>query len=217
MTIQFDKTDQKPREIVPKKNHVARLYSVIEIGLVPNPFFGKPTPDGEVNTKEFNRIVRLTWELPNELREFDGQKKPMVIGKDFTLSVYKQSGLRKIINGMLGGISDEDAESFDLHSLIGKTCLLQTGIKEGKNGDYAIILSASELPEGLTAPDQFNESVYLDYGEGWDDATYAGLPQFLKDKMAESQEMKRRVSSSETDELAGEFDYKENDLPPSPF
>lgn len=206
MTINIEKGEQKTRELVPVKNHVARLYSIVEIGHVPNPFYSE-----EVETsKPLVHQVRLTWELPNELREFDGQKKPMVIGGKYTISMYEKANLRAIVDGMLGGLSEEDAENFDLRTLLGKTCLLQTGQKKSKAGnEYSYVISTSQVPEGLTEPVQVNTSLYLDYSDGWDAGAYEGLPQFIKDDMNASTEMKRRVSGSET----GGEDIEPSDIP----
>lgn len=183
--IPFNKED-KPKELVPEGNHVAILYSIVEIGHVPDTFPG--------NEGQFVHQIRLTWELPDETREFDGEQKPMVIGRDFTVSLGDKSNLKPFVEGMLGGLSDEDKEFFTFENLKGKPCMLQVIHKKSKKtgNPYAFAASCAQVPKKLEVPKQFNESVYLDYREGWDDATYAALPQFIKDKMAESTEMKAK-------------------------
>lgn len=192
--IHIEKGEQKPREIVPVKNHVARLYSIVEIGHVPNDFPGK---EGT-----FVHEVRMTWELPNEMRDFDGKQKPMVIGGKYTISMYEKANLRKVVDGMLGGLSEEDVETFNIKSLLGTACLLQTGQRTSKAGNkYAYVISTSQLPEGLKAPQPFNDEQYLDYSaDGWSDEVYGKLPQFVKDDMEKSQEMQKRGGFSEKEE-----------------
>ena len=187
----IDFNAEKPvRELVPTGNHIARLYSIIEIGHVTEEYMGQE--------KRMHKI-RLTWELPEEKREFDGEQKPMVIGREYTVSLYEGSNLRPIVEGMLGEL---DEENFDIKELLGKPCMLQVVHKTSKTSgrEYALISSAAQLPKGLKAPEQFNPSVYLDYKEGWDDAAYEALPQFIKDDMAESEEMKSRLSGDNVEE-----------------
>jgi len=188
--IPFNK-DEKPKELVPEGNHVAILYSIVEIGNVPDTYPG--------NEGQFVHQIRLTWELPDETREFDGEQKPMVIGRDFTVSLGDKSNLKPFVEGMLGGLSDEDKEFFSFENLKGKPCMLQVIHKKSKKtgNPYAFAASCAQVPKKLEVPKQFNESVYLDYREEWNDSVYATLPQFIKDKMADSQEMKSRSGFAE--------------------
>lgn len=183
--------NEKERELAPAGNHVARLYSIVEIGHVPNTFEGK---EGTVVHQ-----VRLTWELPDELREFNGEQKPMVIGRTYTVSLGEKSNLRPIVDGMFGGLSEEEIEGFSFKDLVGKTCMLQvihgTSKKTGKK--YSGISSAAQLPKSMPEPKAFNEATYLDYREGWDEKVYTSLPQFMKESMAQSSEMQDKKINPE--------------------
>lgn len=190
--IDFSAKDQKPRELVPAGAHVARLYSIVEIGTIEGEYMGNPTQ---------KRKVRLTWELPEETREFDGEMKPLVIGKTYTISLFEQAKLRPIVVGMLGGLTEEQEENFDIKSLLGQPCMLQVTHEEFSGRKYANVAGATQLPKSVKAPKQYNENVYLDYAEGWDDAVYGKLPQFIKDKMAESHEMKARNGADGFEEI----------------
>lgn len=181
--IDFKGTD-KPKELVPQGAHVAILYSIIELGTMEGEYAGQPT---------LKRKIRLSWELPEETREFDGVQKPMVIGKKYTASLYEQSKLRPIVVGMLGGLSEEQEENFDIKSLLGKACMVQVSHEEFNGRKYATVTSVTQLPKSMKAPKQFNPSVYLDYADGWNQEIYDSLPQWMKDAMAESQEMKSRM------------------------
>lgn len=188
--------NDKTYELVPEGTHLARVYSIVEIGHVPNTF-----PNAQFPT---THKVRITWELPEEQREFNGEKKPMAIGAKYTISLGEKSNLLPIIEGILGSLNDEDKETFDLKSLLGKTCLVsvvhRTSQTTGKQ--YAQVASTSKLPKGMKAPEAFNPPTYLDYGEGWDDGVYAKLPQFLKDDMATSDEMRvRQGKKTQDDEI----------------
>lgn len=178
MAIKFDKGEERP--ILPEGNHLARLYSVVEIGTVPVAYREEPA-----------RQIRLTWELPEETAEFDGVQKPLVIGNKYTASMYKESKLRKIVEGMTGKLDDKEADDFDLQTLLGKACMLNVVHTVGKNGKtYANVASAAPLPKAIKeVPEQFNPSVWLDYQDGWSEEVYGKLPAWVQREMQESQEM----------------------------
>lgn len=177
--------DSKPRELPPAGAHVAILYSIIELGTMEGEYMGKPT---------LKKKIRLNWELPEEIREYDGVQKPMVVGKTFTASLFEQSKFRPIVVGMLGGLTEEQEETFDVKSLLGRGCMVQIAHDEYNGTKFANVVSVTQLPKSVKLPKQFNPTKYLDYSDGWDDDIYDSLPQFIKDKMAESQEMKARMN-----------------------
>lgn len=196
------KNESKPRELTPEGNHIARLYSIIEVGTVPVAYKEEPS-----------RQVRFTWELPEEMREFNEEQKPMVIGNKYTASMYKEAKLRKVVEGMVGKLSDEEADEFDLHTILGKVCMLNVVHTVGKNGKtYANVASAAPIPKAVKeVPEQINESVYLDYAD-FDQAVYEKLPEWIKKEMAESTEMKEKNGAAKSD-----FEYPSNELSDSPF
>lgn len=180
--IDFKGTD-KPKVLVPAGSHAARLYSIIHVGNVPD------------SMRESGRrnVIRFTWELPEEMREFNGEQKPMVIGAKYTVSLNEKSNLRPVVETLLGKFEDEDIEGFDIKSLLGKECLISVVHKKSsQGGDYAAVAGVAQLPKGMKVGTAYNSQVYLDYNEGWDDSVYANLPQWLKDEMATSDEMKRK-------------------------
>ena len=75
------------RELIPAGLQVARCYSMIEIGSVAETWEGQ---------SKVSKKVRLTFELPNELRTFkpENGEQPMSISKTFTLSMHEKAGLR---------------------------------------------------------------------------------------------------------------------------
>lgn len=200
------KNDSKERDIIPAGNYVATLYSIVQIGTVSDSYMGE---------EKMLPKVLLTWEIPKLMREFDGQKKPLVIGKKYTISWGEKANLRKIVTGMLGEIPEED-EGFDLKSLLGRSCMLQVinGVGKESGRKYAAIGAVAQLPEEVSTPAQNNASIYLDYNEGWDEGVYASLPQWIKDDMAESEEMKKRNGFSDKKSTSGDIEYPMDDLNP---
>lgn len=203
MAINF-KNEKKPKELLPAGAYIATLYSVVQFGTMNGEYKGKATKKNK---------IRLTWELPEELREFDGEMKPMVVGKTYTASIFEQAKLRPIVEGILGEINED---TFSIESLVGKACMVQLAPAEYLGNEYMDVVSATQLPKSVPAPKQINDSVYLDYQESWSDEVYANLPQWMKDKMADSEEMKARNGFAEKD-LKMPYDGDEPDPSGIPF
>lgn len=205
--MQVPKTDTKPRELVPEGNHVATLYNILYMGTIETPYIN---PDG---TKKEQYKVRLTFELPEELREFerDGEtiKLPMVISKECTLSLYKGTQtavLRTIAHALIGqALKDEEAESFDIDDLLGKSCMVEVTHEEYDGNKYAKAVGFGSLPKGLKAPKQVNESKVVSVTDSpLDDLDE--LPDFIKKKIFSSKEYRARVGESKGDDIADDPD-----------
>ena len=169
--------------------YAARCYSMIHIGTVSEPYMGQ--------MKDQNKI-RITWELPTELKEFkEGEgDKPYMVSKDYMLSMYEKSNLRKHIDSWRGKpLTDEEAEAFDVTKLLGAECLLSIIHKPSKDGKkvYAEITSVSRLPKGMTCPPQINPSFEFNY-DPFDQEKFLSLPEWLRKKMEVTPEYKKAIS-----------------------
>jgi hypothetical protein len=82
-------------------------------------------------------------------------------------------------------------EEFDVESLVGKECLITIAQKPKKDGtgNYAYIDSTTRIPKGMTCPKAVNEPQILNY-TNWNEELYQKLPDFLKEKIATSDEYK---------------------------
>lgn len=186
----------------------ARCYSMIHIGTVKENILG---------TEKILNKVRLTWELPTELKEFkqgDGEK-PYVISKDFTLSMHEKATLRKFLEGWRGkSFSEDEAKCFDITVLLGKPCMLSVIHKKGKNNNtYAEIASCLALPKGFVCPDQINATLELNYTDHWSDKEFSKLPQFIKDKMVQSAEFKAMMQPETVETTNNDSSETHDDLP----
>lgn len=171
-------TKEFTRTVVPEGTYVARLYSFIDLGVQEGQYKGEPTS---------NRKVRLTFELPTETKEFDGAEKPLVISKEYTLSMHPKSRLRPVVEALVGvSFTDPEAINFDfeddIDQLLGKECMLSVSHFEGQRGLSAQIDSVVRLMKGATCPPQFNESTFYLLKHG-DNEVFQNLPQFIKDKI----------------------------------
>jgi len=168
------------RELIPAGNYAARCYKMIEIGTVQEQF--------GLQTK-----VRIGWELPTELKVFSPEKgsQPLVIDKEYTLSMNDKANLRKMLASWRGkDFSILECREFDITKLIGKTCMINIIHKPGKADPskmYQEIGSVSPLPRGLHIPDQINPTFLLTY-DAWDQGKYDSLPEFIQTKIRSSDE-----------------------------
>ena len=141
-------------ELVPAGNHIARCYSMVEIGTVHDETF---------NVRR--KLVRISWELPNERKVFkpENGEQPFAIHKEYTLSMNEKANLRKDLESWRGkGFSDKEAEAFDITKLLGVPCMLNIIHKTGNNGNqYAQVVSITPVAKGTECPPQINQSFVL--------------------------------------------------------
>ena len=173
-------------EPIPTGNYPARCFSMIHIGTIEDTILGQ--------TKILNK-VRITWELPTELKVFkeENGEQPMVISKEFTLSLHEKSTLRNFLKNWRGkDFTEEEAKAFDVTKLIGVPCMLNITHKKSKDGQrvYAEIGSISAMPKGFVCPNQINDSFIFTYDD-FDNETFMNLPEFLRLKMVTSVEFKK--------------------------
>lgn len=142
------------------------------------------------------RDVRIVWELPTELMQ--GLYKPEVAGRPFAVgqnynqSLAKTSKLRKILVSWRGrDFSDEEAKSFEPHSLLGIACTLSLVENEG----YINVHSVAGVMRGMAVPKQINPSIFLSLEpEEFDETVFFALPDKTREKIAGSPEFKRLLA-----------------------
>ena len=172
------------RELIPAGNYIARCYQMIEIGTINEVILGA--------SKQLHK-VRIGWELPTELRVFDEAKgeQPLVISKDYTLSLNEKSNLRKMLASWRGkDFTEAEAKCFDITVLVGIPCMLNIIHKPKKTDPTAIfeeIGSISAMPKGVMPAAAINKPFVLSY-DTWNDEKFQTLPDFIKTKMQGSLE-----------------------------
>jgi hypothetical protein len=178
------KNNSTPREPIPSGNYIARCYQMIEIGTVTEFISG---------SAKTMRKVRIGWELPEELRVFkqENGEQPLVVSKEYTLSMNEKSNLRKDLKSWRGkDFTDVEAESFDITKLLGIPCMLNIIHKPSKKDSsrvYEEIAGITSLPKGVKCPPQINDTFELNY-ESFDTELFNTLPDFIKQKMQGSVE-----------------------------
>ena len=186
MAINATSTSNTPRELIPAGNYLARCYKMIEIGTVPTEYLG---------VEKMTHKVRFGWELPLELKVFkpENGEQPLVIDKEYTLSLADKSNLRRDLKSWRGkDFTPAEAELFDVTKLLGVPCMLNIIHIAGKKDPtkfYEAISSISPMPKGIFCTNQINETFVFDF-ENFDKAKFDSLPQFIREMIATSNEYK---------------------------
>lgn len=198
------------RELIPSGLQVARCYSMLEIGTVSETWEGQSK-----NSKK----VRLTFELPNELRVFkpENGEQPMSISKTFTLSMHEKAGLRKFLEQWRGkAFSEDEAKRFDVSNLLGAPCTLTIVHTEKDGKTFSNISSVAPVMKNMSCPDQINPNKILSY-DAFDWEIYNSLPEFLQNQMAATPEYGRlqAAMAAQNRNVATAQPMKPQELPPA--
>jgi hypothetical protein len=207
MKIIASNTGGTTYEPVPAGTYIARCFSMVHIGTVMETFQGE---------SKLQNKVRLTWELPLELKVFNEERgeQPYTLGKEFTLSLNEKATLRKFLESWRGkAFTEDEAKSFDISVLLGKPCMLNVIHKVSqKNGKtYAEIASVSPMMKGMNCPDQISDTFIFGY-DPYEQWRFDSLPDYLKDKVRGSIEYQAAMSPQHTQALPAVEEAAE-DLP----
>jgi hypothetical protein len=175
--------NSKEFKIAPAGLHMARLYSIIDLGHQATEWAGE--------TKIMHKVV-FTWELHGDddaglaLKTDDG--KPLIVSKRYTVSLGDQARLRQDLEAWSNKkMTPEDRKNFDLKNLLGKFCMVN--ITHSEDGKYANISGISPVPSALrnVQPEGVNPTLHFWLNE-FDQSKYDALPKYYKEKIAESSE-----------------------------
>lgn len=181
------------RELIPAGNHIARCYSMVQIGTIQEHIMGKD--------KELHK-VRITWEVPGEMRVFNEEsgEQPMVVSKEYTLSMNEKATLRKDLESWRGApFTEEEAKAFDITALLGIPCMLNIIHKTSAGGNQYVAISAvSSIPKEIkeSVPAQINDNFEFTLQGDFDQGKFDTLPEFLQDKIKSSKEYKELFSGN---------------------
>lgn len=158
-------------ELAPAGNHVARCYAVVDLGMQTRTWN---------NVESEKRIVRISWELCNELME-DG--RPFSVSQNYTLSLGEKSNLRKDLQSWRGrDFSEQELEGFDLFTVLSAPAMVNIVHKQSGDRTYANVGSVSPIPKGLEAPPLQNAILKFSLDE-YDESVFDSLPDWLQKKI----------------------------------
>jgi hypothetical protein len=184
--------------MIPEGVHLARCVSIIDVGTQLNNKF-----------QNYSRQVVIQWEIPNEMIEINGEKKPRLYSQDYTLSLHAKAKLRKHLEAWRGkSFTDEELDGFDMKNVLGKVCQLQIIHNKKNDNVYANLGSIMACPKGSNATKQISESIYID----WEDPEFKNkvlkLPKWIQNKIKDAKEFK----NDSNDDMPA-FDLSDDDLP----
>ena len=132
---------------VPAGTHTAINNGVIDLGHQDGPFGIKPQ-------------IFLSFELPEETIEIEGEQKPMIIGSFYTASLSEKANLRRDLESWRGkAFTAEELDGFNIKAILGKPCTLS--VYHNENGK-ARIRGISPLMKGAQAGEAENPLVWFD-------------------------------------------------------
>lgn len=179
--------------VIPAGTYAARLYAVVDLGHQWTQFQDKPGKWSHQVYVGFE-IPELTFESENKET---GEKvvKPRVIGRQYTLSYYKDSRLKTLVQALIGRAMTDDEQNktgYPLETLAGQPCLLSVvhkpGTRDGQPVTYANMDSVVAPPKGLVVPEQYNPMLIYCIDDDPNKEVYGRLYQWLQDKIAKSRE-----------------------------
>lgn len=169
---------------------------------------------GEQYNKMFDntsRKVMLTWEIPDETIVVEGEEKPRVISKEYTLSLGEKAVLRQHLEAWRGKkFTEDERRGFDLANILGKSCQLQ--VLHNDKG-YAQIGSVMALPKGMAQLEPEGDTIYFDLENPGCVAVMDKLPGWIQDKIKASSTYQNLVGANVDSDGYQEIDDDDKDLP----
>ena len=202
MALTISESAKQERQLPESGATVGMLYSLVDLGTQKTNFD---------NQEKWMPKVRLTFELPDQLDEFEVEEngkrtkvsKPMVVSIEQTRSLGEKASLRKLLEQWRGQtFTGAELKSFSLKNLLGKPAMLTLVHKTSQAGRaYCAIAGASKLPKGMTSPAKpANDLVYYEI-EQKEGGQFADMPEWLQDKIRASKEF---AGAAVTTKVGGE-------------
>lgn len=157
--------------------YVARCVQIIDLGDQFNDL-----------SQKYARKTMLTFELPTERVEVNGESKPRLMSKTYTLSLNEKASLRKDLESWYGRQLAGDDFPFDIRKVAGMPCMLTIVVKKSKQGnEYSTIGNISKLMKGMDAPKQETETLIFDLDDEQKALdTIENLPEWIQKNIKES-------------------------------
>ena len=212
MALTLSESAKQERKLPESGATVGMLYSLVDLGTQ------KTNWDNE---EKWMGKVRLTFELPDQLDEFEVEEngkrtkvsKPMVVSIEQTRSLGEKASLRKLLEQWRGQtFTAAELKSFSLKNLLGKPAMLTLIHKTSQAGrQYCAIAGASKLPKGMKAPaTTINDTIYYEIEEG-EGGQFPDMPEWLQEKIRASKEFATAAGKSTATKV--EVDADGNQVP----
>ena len=173
-------------ELAPAGNHLARCVKLVDLGTSESTYQG---------VTHHRHQCLVMWELPDELMkpDADGNEKPFIVSKFYTLSLHEKAKLRHDLISWRGrDFSVDELKRFPMKNILGAPCMLSVVHELKQNGDTkAVVTAVAKMPKKTVVPDQVNPSVYFSLEpEEFDQEVFESLREGLQNIISESDEWK---------------------------
>lgn len=156
--------------------------------------------------------VYIGWELPHERIEIDGNNKPRMISKIYTLSLNEKANLRKDLESWRGrGFTQDELEGFDLTKLLSANCLLNVIHKPKGDRTYTEVAGIMPLSKNMAKIEPENKPTFWDMDKG--EPIPQDLPDWLKNLIYKSREWSEGGQQDEGPPPDWEPPIEEDDIP----
>jgi len=179
------------KERIGEGTYPARIVQIIRLG--DQRIFHYQTGKPELNKRGEQKILPKLWvtfELPTETIEIDGEDKPRWISKEYTESTHETAAFYSVVMA-----ADKNAP--DLESLLGKAVMVTIGTTSGGKDK---VTQVAPLMKGVKVDDLANPTLYYDIDDH-DQDVYEKLPEFLRDKIDASEQRSSSPATFEGDGL----------------
>lgn len=174
MNLNSAKTSNKNAPTPEAGMQLAIITQIVGLGLQPQrPYQGQAKPPA--------KMIRITYELPNDTRDFGGELKPLVLSEEMPFSGNEKSRLYKRVTGIDPALAQSKG---DLSWFVGKPVMVNIVHKVGTGTNagrvFANIQTVTPVMKGLPVPSApFNTTfIYDPYNH--DESVFQQLPDFLK-------------------------------------
>lgn len=177
MNLNSAKQNNKPSVLPEAGLQLGIITQIIGLGLQPQrPYQGQEKPPA--------KMVRITYELPNEQHDFGGELKPLVMSEEMPFSGNEKSKLYRRVNGIDPGLAQSRGS---LDWFVGKPVMVQITRVQGKGAsagrEFANITNVTPVPKGFPVPAAAFNPCFLYDPYNHNEEAYQQLPDFMKEKI----------------------------------
>jgi hypothetical protein len=195
---------------VPDGVHLARCYSIVDLGHQKSDYKGKIT-----NLKK----LLIQFEVHGEDDEGNPlhteKGEPMSISKTFTNSINEKANLRRDLESWRGKhFTQEELLGFTVKSVLGVWAMISVIKTAGENGkEYTVINSITPVPKQMRAnlPEGYNDLRLFDLDD-FRQEDFDKVSDYYKEKIKLSDEYKN-LNVSDPVVKAGSFSDMEDNIP----
>jgi len=168
---------------IPPDIHPAVCIGLIDLGTQQHPYY-----------KNWKKKVAILWELPEtriDITNQDGitENKARVISKIYTQSLSNKATLRKDLVSWRGvEFTEAELKSFDLETILGKSCRLNVINKTKGDRTFANVDSVIRHPKGAPILDPESSLTFYSMHDHLDDIP-EGVSGWIRDIIYQSAEM----------------------------